>query len=105
MKLEKSLKDELKKYYLNRLDDEYINDTKFKTPSDPFILDFDLDYFPTRESLKPKNRDTIANLISKAQIITIAREEVFFQEKCEQLGFSVTEAETLLLKLIETITS
>jgi hypothetical protein len=95
----------LKAYRLNRLEDDYINDTKFDIPSAPFILDFDLDYFPTRESLEPKNRKVITNLILKAQIITIAREEFYFQKNREQLGFDVKEAEELLLKLIETVTA
>lgn len=93
----------LVEYRLNRLEDAYINDTKFRIPTNPFILDIDLDYFPTRESLNPIKREYIKELVSKAQLITVARESSYFQENCEQLGFNLQEAESLLLKLIETL--
>lgn len=40
----------------------------------PFILDIDLDYFNTRQSIQPANHDIFHELIRRAEIITIARE-------------------------------
>lgn len=40
----------------------------------PFILDIDLDYFNTRQSVQPANHDVFHELIRRAKIITIARE-------------------------------
>jgi len=93
----------LTQFFLNRIEDDYLVDTGFSIPPNPFILDFDLDYFPTRESLNPKNRKIITELISKAQIITVAREEFYFEKNRKQQGFDVREAESLLLKLIEDV--
>lgn len=95
----------LVKFRLNRLEDDYINSTGFVIPSDPIILDFDLDYFPTRESLKPRNCKIIKQLICGAEVITIAREKEYCNEGLEQEGFTSEEAEVLLIKLIETCTS
>ncbi|NMC60228.1 MAG: hypothetical protein GYA51_12730 [Candidatus Methanofastidiosa archaeon] len=88
-------------YRLNRLEDSYIKDTKFFIPKESFILDFDLDYFPTRESLHPHEKEIIRELIRKAQIITIAREKEYFKKTREQEGFSNEEAEKLLVELID----
>ncbi len=93
----------LLKYRLNRLEDDYIKDTGFEIPLDPFILDFDLDYFPTREALNPQKNSIIKELVTKAQVISVAREKPFFEENCEQKGFSAQEAELLLIELIETL--
>lgn len=67
-------------YRLNRLEDSYITDTKFLLPKDSFILDFDLDYFPTRESLHPYEKGIVQELIQKAQFITIAREKEYLKK-------------------------
>lgn len=88
-------------YRLNRLEDSYISDMKFVIPKDSFVLDFDLDYFPTKESLQPKEKGIIQELIQKAQFITVAREKEYFEKTREQEGFLVEEAEILLLELIE----
>ncbi|MGV8027093.1 MAG: hypothetical protein AB2L18_11095 [Anaerolineaceae bacterium] len=88
-------------YRLNRLEDTYITDMKFCILKDPFILDFDLDYFPTKESLHPKEKGIIQELIQKAQFITVASEKEYFEKKREQEGFLIEEAEILLLELIE----
>lgn len=93
----------LLKYRLNRLEDDYIKDTGFEIPLDPFILDFDLDYFPARDALDPQKNSIIKELVSNAQIITIAREKTFFENNCEQKRFSAQEAELLLIELIETL--
>lgn len=45
-----------------------------------FILDIDLDYFNTLESIKPKNFSVFYDLIRKAQVITIAKESFFIHE-------------------------
>ncbi len=88
-------------YRLNRLEDSYITDTKFLLPKDSFILDFDLDYFPTRESLHPYEKGIVQELIQKAQFITIAREKEYFKKTREQEGFFVEEAERLIIELID----
>ena len=48
-----------------------------------FILDFDMDYFPTQKSLNPKNRHVISNLIKNSCAITIATENGWSEEKWE----------------------
>lgn len=40
-----------------------------------FILDFDMDYFSTRKSLKPQQRQMISELIKQSCAITIATED------------------------------
>ena len=89
-----------KKYPVKVLNNKH--DGKIKNA---FILDFDLDYFPTRESLKPNKKKIITHLILDAQFITIAREKKCFVENCKENNFSVLEAENLLLKLIESVCS
>lgn len=92
--------DSLFKYNMNRLEDYYFNDMEFSIPDKPFILDFDLDYFPTRESMNPQNRNVIMTLIRKAELITVAREKHYFHECKKQKGFTVEEAEVLLIEFI-----
>jgi len=96
-----------RKFHLNRLDDDYIESAGFKIKNlnDQYTLDFDLDYFPTKESLQPNKNKIINQLISDAQFITIAREKKYFVENCKENNFSVLEAEDLLLKLIESVLS
>lgn len=40
----------------------------------PFVLDIDLDYFNTRQSVQPVDHEIFHELIRRAEIITIARE-------------------------------
>lgn len=49
---------------------------------DNFILDIDLDYFNTIESVKPKKLNLFYELIRKAKVITIAKES-YFVNKCK----------------------
>ncbi|WP_157827597.1 hypothetical protein [Niallia nealsonii] len=98
-------KNQLYDYELNEieqiscLDDEYINQTGFKKPSGPFILDFDLDFFPNRGSFNPINTSIIDELIEEAEIITITREKECFDDLKHE-DIDVQEAERLLLELI-----
>lgn len=93
--------DSLSKYKMNRLEDHYFNDMEFSIPDKPFILDFDLDYFPTRESVNPLNKKVIMKLIRNAELITVAREKHYFNECKKQKNFTVQEAEVLLIELIK----
>jgi hypothetical protein len=83
-----------------RLDDNYLESTGFVVPDGPFILDFDLDYFPLRNTFAPSNSIIINRIIQLAKIITIACEPNYFESLKEE-DFSFIEAKTCLLKLIE----
>lgn len=87
-------------YNNSKLSDKYIRDMNFKIPSNPFILDFDLDYFNTRDSLNPKEKDIISRLIKDSEFITIAREKEYF-DALKKEDFEVEEAENELICLIE----
>lgn len=101
-------KNEFYNYELNEiehiscLDDEFINQSGFNKPIGPFILDFDLDYFPTRKSFNPINISIIKELIEEAEIITITREKECFDDLKHE-DMDVQEAERLLLELITRI--
>ena len=92
-------------YLLNRLEDEYFEGMGFSYQNSysPFVLDIDLDYFPTRLSLQPKHRDIISQLVKNAEFITIAREQKYFDDNCRESDFSIVEAEELLLSLLHSI--
>ncbi|KGP78390.1 MULTISPECIES: UPF0489 family protein [Paenibacillus] len=84
------------------VDDNYIEQTGFKIPEKPYILDFDLDYFPKRSSFSPERSSFLRQIIENAEIITIARERECFDDlKLEE--FEVDEAEKLLLNFIAAV--
>jgi hypothetical protein len=86
------------------IDDNYILQTGFEMPDEPYILDFDLDYFPKRKSFSPEKTSFISRIIKNAEIITIAREKECFNDlKHEE--FDIDEAERLLLDFIATTLS
>ncbi|HBJ2614745.1 TPA: UPF0489 family protein [Clostridium botulinum] len=87
----------------NRLDDEYLKDIKLNLSNRKYILDMDLDYFQTRESLKPIRRNIINGLIKNCEFITIARSKKYFNELRIDYSFNIDEAENNLVKLIEEI--
>jgi hypothetical protein len=66
--------------------------------SDYFILDVDLDYFNTRESISPQNISVFYELIRGSQIITIATEDWFVND-CKLEGESLN-VQYLLEKLL-----
>ncbi len=69
----------------------------------PLILDFDLDYFITDDSINERLKNYIAPIIKKASVITIAREPEYF-DKCKiQSNYSNTQALNNLLKMIEKV--
>ena len=69
----------------------------------PLILDFDLDYFITDDSINDKLKNCIAPIIKKASVITIAREPEYF-DKCKiQSNYYNTKALNNLLKMIEEV--
>lgn len=55
----------------------------------PFILDIDLDYFNTRQSIQPVDHDLFHELIRRAEIITIAREPNCVTD-CQKPGEKLT---------------
>lgn len=96
---EKNCPEEIMNYYYGCLEDVYLENTGFSIPQYPFILDFDLDYFPKRSSLLPKGKILIKKLIRNAEIITIAREKDCFDYNKKE-NFEVEEAITMILELI-----
>lgn len=90
---------EFNQYKVSRLENIYLEDVNFNIPQGPIILDFDLDYFPCRSSFLPRNSSIISSIIKAADIITIAREENYFNS-CKKQEFNVEEAQSLLLDFI-----
>ena len=71
----------------------------------PYILDIDLDYFNTRQSIAPSNRTVFYELIRRATIITVARESACVK-LCRLDGEKVTSSslEKALMEHIEAAT-
>lgn len=75
---------------------------------DKYILDIDLDYFHTTQSINPQNPETFYKLIREAELITIARETEFINEWSEIYEYdpdlTVEYLEKQLIKHIELAT-
>lgn len=84
-----------------RIDDEYLNDVKLNLSDKKYILDIDLDFFQTKKSLKPVNRNIINDFIKNSEFITIARSKEYFNKLKIDDNFSIDEAEKYLLKIIK----
>jgi hypothetical protein len=69
----------------------------------PFILDFDLDYFRTLQSINPADGSLFIDLIRRAQFITIAKETLCV-EQLRLAGETIT-SDTLLSKMLTHIAS
>ncbi|MFW3357344.1 UPF0489 family protein [Aliarcobacter butzleri] len=69
---------------------------------DNFILDIDLDYFNTLNSINPRNIELFYFLIKKAKLITIARES-YFVNQCK-LENEKINVELILNRILEHIT-
>ncbi len=67
----------------------------------PYILDIDLDYFHSEESINPQNPDTFYRLIRNAVAITVAREPDCVEELRHE--DSKITAESLLEQLVKHI--
>ena len=64
-----------------------------------FILDIDLDYFNTQQSIQPRSPTTFFDIVRRSRIITIATEDDFVLD-CRLDGETVT-AECLLEQLMQ----
>lgn len=86
------------KYYIREQVKEHI----LSFIDEPLILDFDLDYFISKECFNADFKQMIESIVKKATVITIAREPKYFDE-CKLDG--EYSCETALNMLLETITS
>jgi hypothetical protein len=91
----------------NAINDVLLNDViqKFMcwgfSFSHPFILDFDCDYFNTKESLNPVSWLVIRELIKRSVIITIALEENCVEDlRLEGEDITSTSIHLCLIKMI-----
>jgi hypothetical protein len=67
-----------------------------------FILDIDLDYFNTRQSINPNQDEIFYSLIRRSAGITIAREGWFVEDcKLENEKLDVTYLENMLIQHIK----
>lgn len=66
-----------------------------------YILDIDLDYFHTRESIKPSDSSTFYSLIKNAEIITIATEPEFIKEWATDYKYDTQLNADLLLSTLK----
>ena len=68
----------------------------------PYILDIDLDYFTTKNSILPKNINVFSRIVKNAEIITIAKESdcVNLCSQCNVTSEYLLEKLLLLLKNI-----
>jgi len=69
-----------------------------------YILDIDLDYFHTRESISPSDANIFYSIINKSKFITITKEEDFIQEWARVCKYDENlEVDYLLEKLLKHI--
>lgn len=91
------------KKHFSGLTDAMFQSINFKPPKEKFILDIDLDFFLTRESLEFNPLLSIfETLVRDAEIITIARSKKYF-EYLKKEAYTIKDCEGALLKLIQKI--
>ncbi len=66
----------------------------------PIVLDIDLDYFNSKEDLSDSFIDTVAPIIKRAELITIAREPSFFEYCRTDNNFSIEDAYNSIINII-----
>ncbi len=66
--------------------------------NEKYILDFDLDYFHTKQSINPNDPKTFYSLIQDAEIITITKEEDWIKEWVKQYGYDPNLSVNYLIK-------
>jgi hypothetical protein len=67
----------LRGYFDHALEDDFLTQFQQYFPPEPYILDIDLDYFKTKQSLEPENYSIFKKLAKNAEIITLSREEIW----------------------------
>ena len=82
---------------IKNMDDKEIHELCEK----PYILDFDLDYFTSRQIIDSMLIKKLSILIQKATVITIAREPHYFDCEKTDESFQNEEALHLLLDIID----
>lgn len=98
---EKSFEDKFLSPQLKEIE-KILNNQFFK---EKYILDIDLDYFYSYTSVNPKEKEIFYKLIKNAEIITIAKEEMFLIEESCRLGPEILRVDTLLERLKDHIES
>lgn len=83
-------------YYVRRQQSEI----EYNDIETPLILDFDLDYFINNECIDNNFKESIVPLIEKATVITIAKEEEYFNSCKEQDGYTCEDVLQDVLKMI-----
>lgn len=88
-------------YFSAALEDDFLSKFIKTPPNSPYILDIDLDYFKTYNSLTPKNYSIFRRLLKNAQLITISREEIWlnllsFEKPPINSDFVITQLQKLL---------
>lgn len=88
--------------FFSSLENEMFESVDFQIPDEDIVLDIDLDYFSKKDSFNPKNSDIIKKLIKKAEIVTIARSEKYF-EYLKKDEFNLEECENSCINMIKEI--
>ncbi len=87
------------KYYVR----EQQNEINYDDIEMPVILDFDLDYFINDKCINYKFKKTIAPLVKKASVITIAKEPEYFNQCKMQNDYTNEKALYDLVLMLEQI--
>lgn len=88
--------------YFGSLSDEMFNSIGFKTPSNPYILDIDLDYFLLKSNFNRENITIFEKLVKNAEFITVARSIKYFNYLRRE-EFDIELCEQLLINLFKDI--
>lgn len=92
---------------LNGYDAIYIDDDDERKPiiRQPLALDIDLDYFRSRDEFGNDFKHYISPFLKNSCVVTIAREQRYFDDGKIESDLSVDEAEKRLLDIIKDILS
>ncbi len=88
----------------NGFDAVYIGDNDVRIPEirEPLVLDFDLDYFRTPSEIDGI-REYITSYFRRASVVTIAREEEYFNRERKDDSFTIKDAEDKLIDVLYSI--
>jgi hypothetical protein len=85
------------KYFeYNKIDWDFLNETK-----DPIVVDFDLDFFNSREEITEELISKLKPILKRAKAITIAEEPYYFNKLKIQSDFTEKEALLILMELLK----